>query len=1315
MNNYLCPICNEPLYKLSSKLVCGNDKCDFQCLESNYYKELQPWNIQQCKDATLWKENVFLQYPYIIAIEYKRLFSLLEQNKLYGVIFQLKDIFEVLIKFPTLLVLNKYCNNRKRSQHENETLQFLLSKMLSLGDWHELAKRCLVSCSSENLKRVLENITRAFEKNKIINWRNDTLGHGALMFDDTKEFREELIKMLRIIKKHFDDCNEEYMQISLKYETNGKSTELRGNDISREIFKSEGDLIFDENQNNNKINELMKVQNSSLFFFDSFCQWDRKTKMLCYLDAQIIKLKLKYFEEMFLNATKYMAVSSDRDSSKLYDEIYTETEENIIKSISKVEQIVFPEFLYKWMNDNLSNYDKGTYLLQMERGMGKTTFSKIIDPHSYDKRKFDKTAVRVYYVNSTYSYKIESFENDIVDILKMNGDKTDKFKGSIPQFNNQLEISAKKQFVSVLDNFQKIYQKKFGTEKLLIIIDGIDEIPDLSKKTILDYIPDSNELPNNIYILVTSRIRDENPNYVNIVLDDIKFSEKMQILKNNEDYNQVLKEFISKKIRITNSELLESIIKQSNKRFLFIKPIEYIMKYSKISDLSVNNIFDEFLSLLEKSYIEKYYYHIIDILIILAISREGLTIEEISYLLVEESPDFKILAYLSDISCLLDSSRSYRGTIITLSHEELREFILGVYDERIQRFIDKWIDNVLDMNYKEVTVTQKYIIFNILFLTERFRPEKVEQLINNDKMKLVTIYNEFSKDKLTQYESHLLLQFMDDYIMVLETNTEKNAINLVNAYILRMQAFMKYAFGGDSVYYNYIDRALEIIYLYNIDEVKLKLQAYKLRCEYYRKVGNIKKSLDDNKVIEGYLEMYGESMYRDIEISVIDKIFMLHNKSINYKNLGEIDKAFKLAFDAKSMLEKNNTLEGKCLYSNVLNNLGLCYLKKEDYDQAEKYIRRSIEVIELIKKENGYIVDDCFNNYANLGQVLRKKEELDEAILIYTESLDKILMQERKGYLVDGNQKALHYNGRANVFRDLALKKKDKQFYEKAVSDYKEAIEIVEKIERKNQDLRFLGQLYINISTIYEYNLEQKLNAEPYKSKLNQINRESLRNQLDLLNEDDLSLDDRVYYLQAIQCMNKANEFTEKMKHKDAISLYNSAIDLINRIKSFNEHMQYLTEILAESYYNKACCSHKLLSEKIYSDYQLRMAGEKVFDDYSEFNPEEIVHDYLMCESSIVMSDNEKCQIYEHVSYVYCEVIKDYNKAKEYALKALNLKNDSEPAYCCLGNACCELEEYESAIKYYKKALEIMPEDLAAQNNFQYASSKLMEKNFNFE
>lgn len=1311
MLSYTCPICSDKLYKIKNKLVCGNEQCNFQCLEEDYKKESQPWNLQKCNDSTLWKDEGFDNYPYIISREYKRLYYLLEQGKLYGVIFQIKDIFEVMLKFPTLLVLSEFCNNKKRCKKENDTLQFLLSKMLSLGDWCGLAKKCSQLCKDHKIANILKDITKIYEKNNITKWRNDTLGHGALMFDDTQEFRDDLVKMLQLIKQHFDRCNNEYMTLRFTYKFKNKIVELVGNDLNGKGLESEGELFFKADGGICKINDLIKVYDKSIFFFDAYSQWDRKTKMLNYLDAKIIKFKLKYFEELYKYVAKNTIIEGNK-TSKLNNEIYIESEESIIKFINKPDQIIQPNYLKKWISDKLEYNSKGIYLLQMEEGMGKTTFSRILDPHSYKKIKLSKVTIRAYYVNSTYSYKVGVFKNDIIELLKTNDDKTDRIKGNYIQFYNQLEVQPNVQFSNILNEFQKIYQEKFETEKMLLIIDGIDEVPDLSEESILNYIPAIEDLEDNVHILITSRVKSENPEYINLILDKINFTDKLEVLRKDENYIGLLGNYITNKLKISNKTLVEDIIKESDNRFIYIRPIEYVMQYNEICDIKSINIFKEFFKILSNNYTEKYYNEIIDLLIILAIAREGLSLKEISFLLNYKSPDFKILAYLADISCLLSTDRTYRGTIISLSHISLKKFIIQNYSKRIEEIVSRWFCDVIGMDYSNIRNEEKYIVFNILYLTKKYNSSQVQKLINSENMKLTYIYEIFATEQMKKYEIHLLIQFMDDLISVLETNIKSNAINLVIAYIYRMQAFMKYAFGGINLYYNYIDRALEIMEMYSIKDDSLKIQAYKLRSEYYRKTGNIKKSFDDNMVIGEYLASCSENELKKIGFTSMDNVFMLHSRSINLKNLGKINEALEDALKAELIVENDFTLEGRCLYSNVLNNLGLCYLKIEKLDLAEKNIRKSIKIIEEVNNKFGYKVDEVFYNYANLGQILRKKNKFNEAIEMYNKSIDEIRIQENKGYFVDGNQKALQFNGRANIYIDLALEKNDKELYEVVVRDYLTAINIMENLETKNQDIRFLVQLYLNMATLYQNNLKDHVNAAIYKNKCNELNRISLRNQLDLINKDDIMVDEKINYIQANQCFEKANELFGNNKFSRAIDFYKIVIELLEKLKFYNDE-RFVKEMIVTVYYNKACCAHALLSQKIMDDYNLSCKkGIKIVKNYDEFNPQSIINDFLICEPSSILNKDEKSQMYEHISHIYCEAIMDYEKAKDYALKAIEVKANSSQAYCCLANAYYELEDYKEAIKFYKIAQGLTPNDITIQNNIRYAYMKLEEVMF---
>ena len=49
------------------------------------------------------KKCVETQFPFFIAHEYHRFYELLEKGQLFGAFFEMKDVMEVLLKFPILV------------------------------------------------------------------------------------------------------------------------------------------------------------------------------------------------------------------------------------------------------------------------------------------------------------------------------------------------------------------------------------------------------------------------------------------------------------------------------------------------------------------------------------------------------------------------------------------------------------------------------------------------------------------------------------------------------------------------------------------------------------------------------------------------------------------------------------------------------------------------------------------------------------------------------------------------------------------------------------------------------------------------------------------------------------------------------------------------------------------------------------------------------------------------------------------------------------------------------------------------------------
>ena len=80
------------------------------------------------------KKCVETQFPFFIAHEYHRFYELLEKGQLFGAFFEMKDVLEVLLKFP-ILVGTAYIESKREPEEGKRCLETLIAHPLSLGQW----------------------------------------------------------------------------------------------------------------------------------------------------------------------------------------------------------------------------------------------------------------------------------------------------------------------------------------------------------------------------------------------------------------------------------------------------------------------------------------------------------------------------------------------------------------------------------------------------------------------------------------------------------------------------------------------------------------------------------------------------------------------------------------------------------------------------------------------------------------------------------------------------------------------------------------------------------------------------------------------------------------------------------------------------------------------------------------------------------------------------------------------------------------------------------------------------------------------------
>lgn len=196
-----------------------------------------------------WHAAAFYSFPCILAYEYKKLQNLLLEQDGLGSLLKLKDIFEVLLKFPANIVLcsafesaaRQIANNKVNK--ESSLFRLVAAALgtqngMTLGNWIELVKRFgsslknkinidqtllgeLILDAPEN-KEILElamtaslKVRRFIENNGVVGWRNEQIGHGASKHRDSEELITDIIDKTEKLKALMESLESEYDRLQL--------------------------------------------------------------------------------------------------------------------------------------------------------------------------------------------------------------------------------------------------------------------------------------------------------------------------------------------------------------------------------------------------------------------------------------------------------------------------------------------------------------------------------------------------------------------------------------------------------------------------------------------------------------------------------------------------------------------------------------------------------------------------------------------------------------------------------------------------------------------------------------------------------------------------------------------------------------------------------------------------------------------------------------------------------------------------------------------------------------------------------------------
>ncbi len=538
------------------------------------------WLINLSKDESLWERNLET-IPSMIHFEYMQLKKLAAQGQVYGVLLQLKDTYETILKIPVIMTLVLIDSDPiyKDGSEYNDIMKTLLQAPLTMGKWDNLAG-VIVSKKNrklnlpDNLIKIIKKTRMLYETEitskgtKVVQWRNETIGHGALKFEGDANYQEEVKSLLNLLKEYFDGEGKP----SIKGLYDSIYFQCGENKLVGDCYdkNAEHDLILHIAGSSYTVSNYVNDCNLKWYLFESFYSEKDLVKYSSYIDGKNNTVRNKYFSDLF----EKHVLQQGRNSTVVTGN-YTRAEDKVFEYFNMPPDYVEQSKHVELLQEQMDTLEKGVITIFMERGTGKSAFANRMSNYYNSKSLIENSLSRCYHVSNAALRGVSDFISSVTKGFEHSYNPADDLWGSIekrPSLTLESENPAED-----MAEFLNFYHDKYRKDYTILVIDGIDEITEQSE-FILNYIPSKEQMDEGVFVVLTTRFSDEET----VQGKSKKYIEKatqladgqLKIHRHDEINTELLKQYIEEyenKFGFDNSIDKNALIKKSDYRILYLR------------------------------------------------------------------------------------------------------------------------------------------------------------------------------------------------------------------------------------------------------------------------------------------------------------------------------------------------------------------------------------------------------------------------------------------------------------------------------------------------------------------------------------------------------------------------------------------------------------------------------------------------------------------------------------------------------------------------------------------------------------------------
>lgn len=638
-------------------------------------------------------------FPAVLNFEFSYLLTLAKTQRLYGVVLQIKDVFETMIKIPCvmamIILIEEYKGN---PEVYSEIMDYVLSKPLSMGDWEVIAKMIIKISKNytlpDTLIKLLKKTRRLFtidivDGRKIVNWRNDTLGHGALRFEDDPSYQNEVTDIFNALKEYC--LSAEYGDLYIM----AGARRLSGYDA--ELEKNDDEIRLHTADKEYPVSEFILSRQLQCFFFDSHYIRRKKTKFSAYMGGKEFTETRQFFDDLYQKLER-----SRLDSSVIGQDVTTRAEEKMLACLNQADDYQEPVSLIEKVGDMLEDLEKGIILIRMERGTGKTAFASRMDGYHNSKPLISNGFSRTYHLSAALLNGIDDFS------YAMNFSFRHSYRADDDIYRTAQEMPVLKTGCSREDlaEFLNFYHGIYKRDYTILVLDGIDELS-FDTSSLLECIPAKEQLEDGVFVILLSRFADENTvnrlsrQYIESVVK--KANAVIDIRRHDPLNTGTMRSYLLKQNDLYDDP--DEMIREADYRFLFLKPSVRIRRRTRLETSDETSFIRCYVDYLLSLYSEAQQKKVKELLAVIAVFP-GITLDEYQKYLTYAPMSYTLIGILNDLMPLLTVKRDPKGNRFEYADMAYREYILSEYADTV-----KEISTMFDQFLNE----QLYRVMNVIF------------------------------------------------------------------------------------------------------------------------------------------------------------------------------------------------------------------------------------------------------------------------------------------------------------------------------------------------------------------------------------------------------------------------------------------------------------------------------------------------------------------------------------------------------------------------------------------------------------------------